>query len=116
MKNIQSDKSPGKNGLTKKFYEFFWNKLKEIFVDYVSETTEKGNLSTSQRKAIIRLIQKKDRDKRFIQNWRPIFFLNVDLKILSKALSKKLKKVPPDLISSRQWPMFKIDIFVKAGG
>ena len=115
MKNIQSDKSPGNNGLTKEFYELFWNKLKEIFVYYVSEATETGNLSTSQRKAIIRLIQKKDRDKRFIQNWRPIFLLNVDLKILSKALSKKLKKVPPDLISSQQWPMLKIDILVKAG-
>ena len=46
--------------------------------------------------------RKKDRDKRFIQNWRPISLLNVDLKIISKALSKKVKKVLPDLISSQQ--------------
>ena len=46
--------------------------------------------------------KKKDRDKRFIQNWRPISLLNVDLKIISKALSKKVKKVLPDLISSQQ--------------
>ena len=99
---MQSDKSPGNDGLTKEFYETFWTELKEIFVDSVSEAKEKGILSTSQRQAIIKLIEKKDRDKRFIQNWRPISLLNVDLKIISKALSEKLKKVLPDLISSQQ--------------
>ena len=39
---------------------------------------------------------------RFIKNWRPISLLNVDLKMISKALSEKLKKVLPDLISSQQ--------------
>ena len=28
-----------------------------------------GELSTSQKKAIIKLIEKNDRDKRFIKNW-----------------------------------------------
>ena len=37
----------------------FSNKLKGIFVDSVSEA-KKGNLSTSQRQAIIKLIGKKD--------------------------------------------------------
>ena len=50
----------------------------------------------------MRLIEKKDKDKRFIQNWRPISLLNVDLKIISKALSEKLKKVVPDLIFTQQ--------------
>ena len=59
LKSMQNDKSPGNDGLTKEFYETFWNKLKEIFVDSVSETKEKGHLSTSQRQAIIRLIAKK---------------------------------------------------------
>ena len=37
-----------------------------------------------------------------MQNWGPISWLNVDLKIKSKDLSEKLKKVLPDLISSQQ--------------
>ena len=79
---MHNDKSPGNNGLTKEFYEIFWDDLKEIFVNSVTE--------------------KKDRDKRFIKNWRPISLLNVDSKIISKALSEKLKEVLPDLISSQQ--------------
>ena len=66
------------------------------------EAKEKGHLSISQRQAITELIEKKGRDKRFIKNWRPISLLHVDLKIISKALLEKLKKVLPDLISSQK--------------
>ena len=64
---MQNEKSPVNDGLTKEFYETFWNKLKETFINSESEAKEKGDLSTSQRQAIIKLIEKKDRDKRFIQ-------------------------------------------------
>ena len=46
---MQNDKSLGTYGVTKEFYETFWNELKEIFVDSVSGAKEKGYLSTSQR-------------------------------------------------------------------
>ena len=65
---MQNDKFLGNNGLTIEFYETFWNKLKEIFVDSVLQAKEKGHLSISQRQAIIKLMGKKYRDKRFIKN------------------------------------------------
>ena len=71
---MQNDKSPGSNGLTKEFYETFWNELKENFIDSVSETKEKGHLSISQRQVIIRLIEKKDKDKRFIKTGDPFLY------------------------------------------
>ena len=92
LRSMQIDKSPGNDGLTKEFCETFWDELKEIFVNSVREVKEIGHLSTSQRQAVIKLIGKKDRDKRFIKNWRLISLLNVDSKIISKALSEKLKK------------------------
>ena len=55
------------------------------------------------------------RNKRFIKNWRPISLLNVDLKIISKALSEKLKKVLPDLISSQQTAYIKNRHIVESG-
>ena len=57
--NKQSNKSTGNDGLTKELYETFWTVLKEIFVDSVSEAKEKEILSTSQRQAIIKLIEKR---------------------------------------------------------
>ena len=59
LKGIQNEKSTGNDGLTKESYEIFWNELKEIFVDFVSETKENGHLSTSQRQAIIKVTEKK---------------------------------------------------------
>ena len=49
LKSIQNDKSPGNDRLIKEFYETLWNERKEIFTDSVSETKEKGHLSTSQK-------------------------------------------------------------------
>ena len=105
---MQNDKSPRNNSLTKEFYETFSDDLKEVFVDSVREAKKIGYLSTSQRPAIIKLIEKKDRGKRFIKNWRPISLLNVDSKIISKVLLEKLKEVLPDLISLLQTAYVKI--------
>ena len=56
---MKNDNSSRNDGLTKELYETFWDELKEIFLDSVRETREKGYLSTSQRETIIKLIEKK---------------------------------------------------------
>ena len=62
----------------------------------------KLELSSSQRQAIIKLLEKLDKDRRFIKNWRPISLLNIDAKILTKALASKLKKVLKTIVGSNQ--------------
>ena len=102
LKSIPNGKSPGHDGSTKEFYEHFWDDLKLYFINSLKQSKIDGNLSISQRQAVIKLIAKKDRDKRFVKNWRPISLLNVDTKILPKLLAEKLKNVLPELISSNQ--------------
>ena len=65
---------------------------KATFISSLKQAKERKELSISQRQAIIKLIEKKDRDEKYIKNWRPISLLNVDIKILSKALAKKIKR------------------------
>ena len=50
---------------------------------------------------------KKDRDKRFVKNLRPISLLIVDTKILSTSFAEKLKNVLLELISSNQTAFVK---------
>ena len=99
---MPSNKSPGNDGLSKEFFETFWEKIKDVHINSLKQAKIKNTLSISQRQAVIKLLEKKDRDKRFVKNWRPISLLNVDTKILSKALAAKLKPVLPSIISSNQ--------------
>ena len=43
-------------------------------------------MSCSQKQAVITLIEKKGKDRSFLENWRPISLVNVDAKIMSKAI------------------------------
>ena len=36
---------------------------------------------------MITLIEKKDKDKRFLKNWRPISLINVDVKVVSNVMA-----------------------------
>jgi len=99
---MDNDKSPGNDGLTKEFYTKFWPTIGKNVFDSFQAARLKQELSTSQRQAIIKLLEKKDRDRRFIKNWRPISLLNIDVKILNKTLASKLKQVLPAIIQSDQ--------------
>ena len=48
------------------------------------------------------LIPKGNKDKRLLKNWRPISLLNVDYKIMAKALATRLQKVISSVINSDQ--------------
>ena len=56
---------------------------------------------------MITLLEKKDKDKRFPKNWRPISLINVDVKIASKALAKRLEPILPSLIHHSQTAFIK---------
>lgn len=59
-------------------------------------------MSNSQKQAIITLLDKKGRDRTYLENWRPISLKNVDAKIASKAIANRMKKVIPEIIHHNQ--------------
>ena len=61
-----------------------------------------GEFSSSQKQAVITIIERKDRDKRILKNWRPISLINVDVKIASKALILRVRNVMQELVHSDQ--------------
>ena len=56
----------------------------------------------SQRRGIISLINKKDKDTSLLENLRPISLLNVDYKILTKVIAKRLEKLLPKIVNPDQ--------------
>ena len=69
LTSMDNNKSPGNDGITKEFYIKFWNVVKEPLCASIQQSFIVGELSTSQKQAIIKLIEEKDKDKRFIKNW-----------------------------------------------
>ena len=99
---MKNGKSPGNDGLTKEFYDCFFNQICSSLIGALNYSFEVGQLSTSQRQALITIIEKKDKDKRYIKIWRPISLINVNAKIASKALAARVKKVLASIIKSDQ--------------
>jgi exonuclease III len=102
LRNLKNGKSPGSDGFTPDFYKFFWPKIKQVFFDSLNFAEENEKLSIDQRRGIINLIPKKNKDPRMLKNWRPISLLNTDYKIITKTLANRIKKVLPTVINPDQ--------------
>ena len=59
-------------------------------------------MSSSQKQAVITLIEKQGKDRTFIGNWRPISIINVDAKIMSNTIAIRVKNVLPYIIHQNQ--------------
>ena len=65
MLSMCDDKSPGNDGITRELYNFFWEDVGMLMYDSFMEAKVKKELSVSQRQAIIKLLEKMDKDRRF---------------------------------------------------
>ena len=94
IKNMNTNKSPGPDGLTVEFYRKFWDVLSPRLVQVYNACFEAGEMCNpgSMKTSNTRVIFKKG-DRKALKNWRPISLLNVDYKICSKAISVRLSKV-----------------------
>ena len=90
-----NNKSPGNDGLSKEFYVHFFQEIHSYLLDALNLSFTYGQLSNSQCQAMITLIEKKGKDKRFLKNWMPILLINVDAKVASKSLALRVTKFDP---------------------
>ena len=72
LESFSNNKSPGNDGIPIEFYRRFWPLISEPFIHCTNECFEKGEISRSQKQAVITLIEKKGKDRSFLKNWRPI--------------------------------------------
>ena len=102
LTSFADNKSPGEDGFTKEFYQTFFDLLCKDLLNSYNEAFCKGSLSVSQKRGTITLIPKGDENLTELKNWRPISLLNIDYKILSKVLARRMEKVLPKLVHSDQ--------------
>ena len=102
LKEFTNNKTPGTDGFTSEFYKFFWPELCPEMIASFNYAFHSGTLSISQKRGIISLIPKKDKDTSLLENLRPISLLNVGYKILTKVIAKRLEKLLPKIINPNQ--------------
>ena len=102
IKELKNKKTPGTDGLPPEFYKFFWIDIKNILIESYNYAFYSGELSIEQRRGIITLIPKKQKNRLFLKNWRPITLLNTDYKILAKVLAKRFELVISIIINEDQ--------------
>ena len=102
IKTMNNNKTPGKDGLPIEFYKVFWSNIKTVFCDMVLENYDDFSLHTSATKGILNLIPKANKDTRFVKNMRPITLLNVDYKIIEKAIANKMLPCLKHIINQDQ--------------
>ena len=71
-------------------------------IDSFNSAYNTGEMSISQRRGVITLVPKEDSDRELLNNWRPITLLNLDYKIVSKIIARRIEKVLPLLVCSDQ--------------
>lgn len=107
LHTFTSNKTPGNDGLPYEYYKMFWDELIDPLYDCYEAVINEGELSCSQKQAVMRLLEKKGKDRSFISNWRPISLLNFDYKLLSKCISRRIQNFLPHLIHRNQTGFIK---------
>ena len=64
----ENNKTPGNDGIPTEFYQKFWLLISEPFIQWINKCFEKGEMSCSQKQAVITIIEKKGKDRSFLDN------------------------------------------------
>ena len=102
---MESNKSPGFDGLMFNFYKHFWPILGDKLTRVFNYAFHNGLLTVSQRRGIITLLFKKG-DRTQLKNWRPVTLFNTDYKVFDKSAREQ---VTTSVTSYRQFGSDRLD-------
>ena len=99
--HMKGSSSPGIDGFTVNHIRLFWNDLGHITTDAINSIFG-SELTTSLRKAIIKLLRKGNKDPTLTGNYRPISLLSIFYKIASCAITQRIKPAVNNIIGRQQ--------------
>ena len=102
IKNGKTGRSPGSDGYTYEFYKEFQGLLTPILSRVFNMILETGFWPSTWNSAIISVLYKEGKDPESCSSYRPISLLNVDQKIFTAIIAKRLSNIMPSIINLDQ--------------
>jgi exonuclease III len=96
------DTASGPDGIGYKLLKSCWSFYGDILIDSWNYAMQTGILTLSHRESVICLLQKKGKDRRIIGNLRPITLSNCDIKVITKAITKRCNTILNSVLNPHQ--------------
>ena len=78
LDTFEKGKTSRYDGIPAEFYKTFWSSVGELMTDTYNCSFDSGEMSSSQKQAIITLTDKKGKDRMYLESWRPISLVYAD--------------------------------------
>ena len=101
FKIMNGSSSPGIDGFTVNYLWVFWKDLKTLNTNALN-TSFGNSLTTSLKKAIVKLLRKGTKDPTLAGNYRPISLLSIFYKLASCAITQRIKPAVESIIGRQQ--------------
>jgi hypothetical protein len=98
---MEHNKTPGPDGFLPEFYQVFWNTIKEDLMSLFQEFHQGILPLHCLNFGTITLLPKKN-DAKLIQQYRPIYLLNVSFKIFTKVSTNRITTIAQKIIRPTQ--------------
>ena len=87
MGSFQADKTPGNDSIPIEFYKNFWPLIGEFFIASFYEAFDNKEMSSPEKQGLFTLIEKKGKDRNYLENWKEISLINADAEHASKVIA-----------------------------
>jgi len=101
VRDCDSYKSPGPDGICLGFIKEFWDLLQDDFMRFMEEFHRNGKLCKGLNSTFIALIPKVNSPQR-LNDFRPISLIGCLYKVLAKVLANRLRQVVGSVVSESQ--------------